>query len=136
PHMPTAQQDSSGVGMHPTFTAVRVLTGLGADSSIVLGSLFTLARPAFGSAVVAACAGRAIVQGTEVKLARRNVVPLAHAAPKQRIQRTIVVDFALTVPLSVAIVLFAQDFLQRFPRIDRKSTRLNSSHVKISYAVF
>src|SRR5690606_41625484 len=28
------------------------------------------------------------------------------------------------------------DLNQRNPRLDRKSTRLNSSHVKISYAVF
>src|SRR5690606_41983613 len=28
------------------------------------------------------------------------------------------------------------DYLGEFQRLDRKSTRLNSSHVKISYAVF
>src|SRR5690606_40346395 len=34
-------------------------------------------------------------------------------------------------------VIFHSDFMTRFVvRTDRKSTRLNSSHVKISYAVF
>src|SRR5690606_40979251 len=31
---------------------------------------------------------------------------------------------------------FSAGFISSKPRIDRKSTRLNSSHVKISYAVF
>src|SRR5690606_41904406 len=31
---------------------------------------------------------------------------------------------------------YGGDFLHRLVRVDRKSTRLNSSHVKISYAVF
>src|SRR3712207_7317228 len=31
---------------------------------------------------------------------------------------------------------FAQDVLAERPQIDRKSTRLNSSHANISYAVF
>src|SRR5690606_39489679 len=32
--------------------------------------------------------------------------------------------------------LLQETFTQKVPLIDRKSTRLNSSHVKISYAVF
>src|SRR5690606_8172906 len=47
----------------------------------------------------------------------------------------------LEVPLEIAhmdtCVLYGQcAFLKKWPGIDRKSTRLNSSHVKISYAVF
>src|SRR5690606_41982478 len=44
------------------------------------------------------------------------------------------------VPLDVKIVLFGDRetwmLLQEYDPEDRKSTRLNSSHVKISYAVF
>src|SRR5207302_6645673 len=35
-----------------------------------------------------------------------------------------------------ATLLHVADELQELERVDRKSTRLNSSHVKISYAVF
>src|SRR5256885_11827647 len=34
------------------------------------------------------------------------------------------------------VIPFYQRFLRRFPEVDRKSTRLNSSHLVISYAVF
>src|SRR5690606_21239409 len=41
------------------------------------------------------------------------------------------------VLLQIAKVFRKIDALnQKYPRLDRKSTRLNSSHVKISYAVF
>src|SRR5690606_41899957 len=38
----------------------------------------------------------------------------------------------------LAMVTYQRSFFERlfYPSIDRKSTRLNSSHVKISYAVF
>src|SRR5439155_9088904 len=40
--------------------------------------------------------------------------------------------------LATALILFlaANTSFNAFPRLDRKSTRLNSSHVAISYAVF
>src|SRR6266511_5985472 len=38
--------------------------------------------------------------------------------------------------IAMAAPLFLNDFRQDGTRADRKSTRLNSSHVKISYAVF
>src|SRR5690606_41339062 len=37
---------------------------------------------------------------------------------------------------SEKIHIYKQDTIHKFPKQDRKSTRLNSSHVKISYAVF
>src|SRR5690606_39701191 len=44
------------------------------------------------------------------------------------------------IVLAGYLLLFPADIVQQFPNkiinIDRKSTRLNSSHVKISYAVF
>src|SRR5690349_21911056 len=44
----------------------------------------------------------------------------------------------LAVKLHPARLIVAQDFHGQFKRagVDRKSTRLNSSHVEISYAVF
>src|SRR5690349_23391717 len=44
-------------------------------------------------------------------------------------------DVALDL-LQLHLHLFAQLRVQRAQRLDRKSTRLNSSHVEISYAVF
>src|SRR3712207_7513634 len=38
--------------------------------------------------------------------------------------------------LSVSEIVVAGDLGDRGPRLDRKSTRLNSSHANISYAVF
>src|SRR5437868_10593713 len=38
--------------------------------------------------------------------------------------------------LIVLVHRFEHPFLERDPLVDRKSTRLNSSHVSISYAVF
>src|SRR5690606_42007474 len=37
---------------------------------------------------------------------------------------------------SIRAVVLKVDMMNSNPKIDRKSTRLNSSHVKISYAVF
>src|SRR5690554_7156198 len=47
---------------------------------------------------------------------------------------------SVLAPLSYASLLFAALigwlFFSEIPSVDRKSTRLNSSHVRISYAVF
>src|SRR3712207_8175569 len=43
---------------------------------------------------------------------------------------------ALTVRLLADVVAGAVDEVLGVPRLDRKSTRLNSSHANISYAVF
>src|SRR2546430_13209685 len=47
----------------------------------------------------------------------------------------IIAGFALALAAAVALVL-AHTFLQPLKNLDRKSTRLNSSHSQISYAVF
>src|SRR5690606_42022981 len=47
---------------------------------------------------------------------------------------TVAPDFAL--PDTEGNVVRREDFASRPLLVDRKSTRLNSSHVKISYAVF
>src|SRR5690606_40220088 len=54
------------------------------------------------------------------------------APPAPHIQHT----RPLTQPLHHAVQRRQPLLLQRAPIQDRKSTRLNSSHVKISYAVF
>src|SRR2546430_4438711 len=46
------------------------------------------------------------------------------------------VGAALLIPCSLAIIGAAFDEQERGAAIDRKSTRLNSSHSQISYAVF
>src|SRR5690606_39827424 len=43
---------------------------------------------------------------------------------------------AAAVALAVILFLLFGTYTRRSPVVDRKSTRLNSSHVKISYAVF
>src|SRR5690606_41542714 len=48
-------------------------------------------------------------------------------------------DIRVVQPLLVEVVALAEDQFMHHPQhlaLDRKSTRLNSSHVKISYAVF
>src|SRR3712207_7748959 len=42
----------------------------------------------------------------------------------------------LSFDFTKALWDFLNELLRPFPRIDRKSTRLNSSHANISYAVF
>src|SRR5437870_8198929 len=52
---------------------------------------------------------------------------------------TMIAEFArfmTTAPLSAAQTTFSELIVQAVDATDRKSTRLNSSHVAISYAVF
>src|SRR5690606_33030549 len=46
------------------------------------------------------------------------------------------INWRLTIAILVMLAFFAGVMAFAFSRLDRKSTRLNSSHVKISYAVF
>src|SRR5205807_9304688 len=55
-----------------------------------------------------------------------GVEPMAHALPLHNVLRDDMVEAALPI----------EAVLKNAPDIDRKSTRLNSSHLVISYAVF
>src|SRR2546430_15978435 len=92
-----------------------------------LGNALHLSQPQFGlwaalaihdtSAVVGATTKygpQALVIGTTVKLARALWI----------------------VPLALATAAIERNRSQNIPARDRKSTRLNSSHSQISYAVF
>src|SRR5690606_40487261 len=71
-----------------------------------------------------------------------RVEGLSHPEPFGRWSNAANVDLQLATPVTghLQILLEAKAFGpnvgQRFTLQDRKSTRLNSSHVKISYAVF
>src|SRR5690606_41019197 len=67
----------------------------------------------------------------DVVRARRAAAD-AHAAPAPREP----VDRGALRDGEVGVVAFEHAHVVAAPRRDRKSTRLNSSHVKISYAVF
>src|SRR5690606_40289157 len=65
------------------------------------------------------------------------VIKVGDAEPRELAPGSIPADYpirALVEPQAVTIT--AADGMQIPAQLDRKSTRLNSSHVKISYAVF
>src|SRR5690606_40751898 len=71
-------------------------------------------------------AGHVGIGGLDAALARQGIVqPLAPVPGRQ-------IDSMYAAPLADGVILIGIHEQQ----VDRKSTRLNSSHVKISYAVF
>src|SRR5690606_40548350 len=52
------------------------------------------------------------------------------------IEDVVLVVFSIMAVVSIALYIFRYIYQISYARLDRKSTRLNSSHVKISYAVF
>src|SRR5690606_19459189 len=89
-------------------------------------------------------ASRTVVQ--QVARAPGQIIPSGHVQPVQHLEGGIVRDVQVRegeiveqgqvlVVLDPTAVLAERDQLQAREQ-DRKSTRLNSSHVKISYAVF
>src|SRR5690606_39884948 len=76
---------------------------------------------------------------------RRSSDLLMHLAVIARVLGVLLMIFSLTLLVPIAVSLWFNDnnymtflwgFAFAFGAGDRKSTRLNSSHVKISYAVF
>src|SRR5699024_4744166 len=68
-----------------------------------------------------------LIKGQEGNYYRLGLGPFTLAARKEILERLLVVQRNLTHPYDESYQLI---------QVDRKSTRLNSSHVSISYAVF
>src|SRR5690606_15314955 len=70
--------------------------------------------------------------GHELRTWRKKRSPLTHAELGVKVQ----VSGSLIEKIEKGTATCSKDLAERLDEVDRKSTRLNSSHVKISYAVF
>src|SRR5690349_18574515 len=120
----TAAANALGVSESAVSQALSALRLHLGDQLVTRGPVGMTLTP--GGSRLLATASQIVVLGAEAHAAVRA----AQGAPEQlRVVSTSTIAEFMISPLTEA-------FSKRFPGSDRKSTRLNSSHVEISYAVF
>src|SRR5204863_6947687 len=115
-------------GLVKSYRRGRAVDGV--DLTVALGERVALLGPngAGKTTTLLMCLGAVTPDAGTVEI-------LGHRLPRARTRAMAGVGFGagyLPLPERMRVI----EYLRMYARLDRKSTRLNSSHVEISYAVF